>query len=368
MIAKAKVVIVQPYVPTYRVAFFERLRDKLAAENIECLVAAGAPAVNQAKRGDAAQENWVLQVDNKSLSVRGKSIGLGYRRLPWKEADAVILGLEGTSLPVYQALMTRRRTGTRVGLWGHVRPYVTNGNKADLWLEKKQMMNADRIFAYTPGGHNYAVSAGISSSKVTTVMNSIDTAALERARNELTQEVIAQYAREYGINPDKAICFIGGLDESKRISFLREALNELWLKDPSIRLLVGGDGPQKCLLRAAVERGQVVDMGYMNVRQKALAMSASRCVAMPGRIGLVAVDSLVMNRPVVTTNWPYHAPEAEYLVEGQSRHTSADNPHAFASALLRVVASTETVQSFDYPTLEEMVENFASGILNMMRA
>ena len=100
MIAKAKVVIVQPYVPTYRVAFFERLRDKLAAENIECLVAAGAPAVNQAKRGDAAQENWVLQVDNKSLSVRGKSIGLGYRRLPWKEADAVILGLEGTSLPV----------------------------------------------------------------------------------------------------------------------------------------------------------------------------------------------------------------------------------------------------------------------------
>lgn len=366
-----RLVIAQPYVPSYRVAFFEALQDRLAVSGVECIVAAGVPRGDQAARGDSVRPDWLVPVQHKSVSLRGRSVDISIKPVPWKHTDAVILGLEGSSLPVYRALQAARCVDVRVGLWGHVRPYVASGNPLDLWLERLQMHAADHIFAYTVGGHDYAVDAGINPDKVTTVMNSLDTSALEQSRRDLTLEDVRTFAARLGIDPTRTLSFIGGLDESKRIRFLVEVLDDLWRRDKSVRFLIGGEGPQKSLLKSAFDRGQAVDTGYLDTDGKALVMSASRGVVMPGRIGLVAVDALVMHRPVITTDWSYHAPESEYLKEGSSRFTSADNPLSYANKLLQVLEMEPILNEevdWVFPTLAQMVENFAEGVQVLLDA
>lgn len=366
----ARVVILQPYVPTYRLAFFEGLRRRLADDGIECVVAAGMPRGDQAGRGDATHPDWLVPVRYTNWSVGRRSVDVAVHPPPWRHTDAVILGLEGSSLPVYQALFSARPTGVRVGLWGHVRPYVAIGHPIDLWLEKRLMHVADHVFAYTPGGREYAIEAGVPATKVTAVMNSVDTSTLEAAKVGVTIEELNAFTEHLGIDPNQTICFIGGLDESKRVGFLADVLDRLWILNPNVRLLVGGKGSQRSLLQPAFDRGQAVDLGYLDANKKALVMTVSKAIAMPGRIGLVAVDALVMRRPIITTDWAFHAPEAEYLVEGRSRFTSEDNPHAYTTMLLRTLESkhneNESAQ-WAFPTIEHMVDNFAEGVKTMLR-
>lgn len=366
MNTKSKVVIVQPYVPTYRVAFFKKLRHRLADEGIECVVVAGNPEKNQKKRDDAVKEKWILPLDRRTVNIHGRSIAMTLDPALLRDADAVILGLEGTALPVYQSLLIRRRSGLRVGLWGHIRPYVTRGNGLDLWLEKQQMKNADHVFAYAPGGRSYAAKAGIHPDKITTVMNSVDTTTLAYELDSISAKELASFTNRHKVDPERALCFIGGLDASKRIRFLAEALDILWEHDPSIQILVGGRGPDADLLKRAYSRRQATPLGYLNIRDKAFALASTRGVCMPGRIGLVAVDALVAKRPVITTDWPFHAPEAEYLEEGESRITSPDSPQEYASLLQNFIGSAQPTGDYTYPTLDQMTENFGKGVTKLM--
>ncbi|MGG7652426.1 glycosyltransferase [Kocuria rosea] len=363
-----RVVIVQPYVPAYRVPFFERLRQALADQGVDCIVAAGVPRGDQAGRGDSVRPDWLIPIQQKTLTVGMRSLDLSVRPAPWRHTDAVILGLEGSSMPVYQSLLMARAAGVRVGLWGHVHSYVAPGHPVDLWLETLQMRLADRIFAYTPGGAADAMRRGVPGEKVTTVMNTVDTATLKHAC-EISERRIDRISYPGEGQRRHTFSFIGGLDSSKRIAFLAEALDILWGEDPRIRLLVGGAGAERALLDPAVERGQVVDLGPVDTRRKANALVYSRAILMPGRIGLVAVDALVARRPILTTDWPWHAPESEYLVEGISRVTSPNDPRAYAEMVLRIAQlapAPESADSWEYPTLDEMTRRYAGGVVDLL--
>lgn len=365
VIAKAKVVIVQPYVPTYRVAFFEKLHQRLADKGVECVVAAGVPEGSQKKRADAAIKNWIRPIQRNNIRIKGRTVGLTLSPTPWQGADAVILGLEGTALPVYQALLSRRQNNMRVGLWGHIRPYVSSGNSLDLWAERMQMHAADHIFAYTPGGKGYAEKRGIPSNKITTVMNTVDTTDLADELESVTPAEIRAFKSRHNLDVRRTVCFIGGLDESKRIKFLSEALDYLWIMDPQIKILIGGRGPDSHFLAQACNRGQAIQLGYLDTHDKALILATTRAICMPGRVGLVAVDGLVSKRPIITTDWLYHAPEAEYLEEGVSRITSCNSPYEYAKTIRKYVETKHTAEIHSYPTLQGMVENFSDGVIKM---
>lgn len=364
----ARLVIVQPYVPTYRLAFFERLRESLANENIDCIVAAGLPEGEQARRGDAVVPQWLEPVRHKSFSIKGRSVDWGISPKPWARADAVILGLEGSSVPVYQALAKRMAGRVKVGLWGHVRPYVNPGHAVDLRLEYWQMKCADHIFAYTPGGTKYATDRGISPQKITTVMNTVDTSELLAEMSTIGRCDVEQFADVHNFDPNRALSFIGGLDKSKRLDFLSQALDELWARDPSVKLLVGGRGPDELFLEKAAARRQVVFLGYLKKYEKALVLKSTRAICMPGRIGLVAVDALVARRPIITTDWGFHAPEVEYLREGESLFTSTNEPKDFAQMILRVLQLNRHNAALEFPTINTMVENFATGAKELVEA
>lgn len=363
-------VIVQPYVPTYRVRFFDGLSKELERSDIHLTVAAARPVGSQAARGDSASGAWLREIRSRTLAFGGKTLVLGGSKIAWADADAVILPCQGTSLDTYRALAnSRSAVSPRVGLWGHIRDYVSSGNVLDRKAERWQLRRADQVFAYTPSGAEYARKVGVDPSRVTTVMNSVDTDTLVRQIRDVTARDAQEFRTRWGLEGDRNLAFVGGLDSSKRIDFIAEFLDFLYDLDPSVKLLLGGRGAERHLLDKAVSRGQVIDLGHVDARTLATIGMVSAAIVMPGRVGLVAVDAMALGLPVVTTDWPFHAPEADYLVEGSTKWTAPNEPKGFATSVVAFLSTprrTPVLRDRTFPTIDQMVDNFAHGVTTMM--
>jgi glycosyltransferase involved in cell wall biosynthesis len=332
-------------------------------------VVAGSPQGDQGTRGDAADAPWIRYVEPRSVPIGRRRVNLGGSKTAWNKADAVIVGLIGTSVDTYAAVLSGIRDEVRVGLWGHVKSYTASPNRVDLALERWQMRHAHQIFAYTPSGADAAVAAGIPRSRVTTIMNSIDTDALCAAVADLNEEKVSEFMRHYDLRPGRTVAILGGLDASKRIEFLAAALEELHRLAPDIKILLAGKGSQADLLQSAIERGQVINLGYVGDTEKALLGRTVSAFVNPGRVGLLAVEALLLRVPIVTTGWPFHAPEVEYLIEGVSKFTAPNTPSEFAryvSDFCEEPRRDEGIE-LEFPTLDAMVENFRTGVVSMMR-
>ncbi|TFD17282.1 glycosyltransferase [Cryobacterium sp. TMT1-21] len=272
-------------------------------------------------------------------------------------------------MDVYRALLGSRRSGQRVGLWGHIRSYVSPHHPVDAALERWQLRSADHIFAYAPGGARFAIDAGVPQAKVTTVMNSVATEDLLATVRSLSRSEVDSFADEHGLTKGKIYAFVGGLDSSKRIDFLAKALNHLWDFDPIARVIVGGVGDQSRHFDLAVSRGQVIMIGRAGTKEFALIAHLAEAILMPGRIGLIAVEALALRIPIITTDWPFHAPEVEYLKEGVSMFTAPNEPQAYARFIsTRMVRKLETTDysGWDFPSLQAMVDNFSRGVRSLL--
>lgn len=346
--------IVQPYVPSYRVDFFQRLAHELSADDVRIKVIAGDPDDAQLARGDKARVAGQVHASWRRVRVRSRSFVIDPSFQYWRGSDAVILPLMGSSVGVYEAIL--RRGTSRLGLWGHVGSYVERGNRIDLSLERWQMARADRVFAYTAGGAAFAEGRGVPSSKVTVVQNAIDTSYLRGSTEDFQEK------------GDPYLAYIGGLDGSKRVELLADALNVLHHRRVPIRVRVAGRGQDESLLREAQSRGQVDLIGYVAGNTKAELLKRCQAIVIPGRIGLVAVEALAVGRPILTAQGALHAPENEYLVEGESRFTSPASPEAFAELLAQAYQSSrERTSSWLVPSIEDMVANFATGVRQMLK-
>lgn len=355
--------IVQPYVPAYRIPFFERLGEALSRSGIDIKVVAGVPGRIQARRGDAVAPPWLTRANPLVVSAFGRSLTLTRTRAHWRSADAVIVPHMGSSVDALSALS--RKAQLRVGVWGHIASYTGPSHPVDRMIEKWQLRRSDQVFAYTPGGADYARSVGVPDQRITTVMNAIDTDELKASLDRVSPFDEDEYRTRLGLQHRRIFSYIGGLDESKRIDYLIGVLDELCLIDPDIHLLVAGRGESENLLADAERRGQVTMLGHVSGREKALTLRVSEALVCPGRVGLVAVDALVANVPVVTAAGSLHAPEIEYLEEGSSLFTISGGPKEFARSLAKPRGSRDGRER-SYPTLDAMVQNFSRGVLRMM--
>ena len=361
-----RLLIVQPYLPRYRVPFFDRLIPRLAADDIDCRVAIPTAPLVQLDRGDSADAPWTLHTQARSFDLAGRSFSMYGSAQARRGADAVITGLASTSVDTWAALYGRGRR-IPVGLWGHVRNYVSAPSALDQRLKQIQARRADHVFAYTPQGALEAQRWGVSAGKVTCVMNTIDTTELRQAQKRLTADEIAAFANKHRLQRGRTSVFIGALDATKRIDFMANVLDELWQSDPHFKILLGGHGDCHNLLMPAIKRGQVIDMGFVTPAGKALIGACASTLCMPGRVGLVAVDALALKLPIITTDWRFHAPEVDYLEEGKNLIRTTDS--AFASTLRQHTeqASSTSPTTVDPPLLDDMVLRFHQGVRRMLR-
>lgn len=378
----SRVLIVQPMVPSYRQDFFHRVVTQLVEDGHQAMVVTGTVTGAHAKRGDATEDLPEWQQQGRGW---GRFIGPMYLRYhgSWacqRRADVVICelatGCLDTHLAIARRAVTRMLPGVRsprVITWGHVGAYTRSHGRLLNAVETAIMRLSDHVLAYTPQGVEDARRRGVPQSSVTSLDNTVDLASLQRAVDDVAG-LSAQSAWEEltrGVAPGmplppRCAAYVGGLDRSKRIDFLATALQRWWETDPELKVLVGGAGADAHLLDPAVERGQVIRLGRVGDRGKALMSRVAQVMLMPGRVGLVAVESFVLALPIITTDHPFHAPEFDYLVPGADALVLPDDPVQWADGIGAVLNDgpgleklrTAAAARAGTPSLEHMVNTF----------
>lgn len=370
-----RLLIVQPYVPGYRVPLFAEMKKKLAARGIELAIAAAEPLDIQRQRGD---DHTTVSADYR---IRSRQFSIGQRTLLWRDLAPTLQGYDPDLLIVEQAiknleawrpLISHRFGGrTRVAMWGQGRSYSTKQSRVEAGLKQWLTRRASWFFAYTPAGAQYVVSRGFPADRVTVLWNSSDTESLRRDMGSLTSGDVDRFRSAWNLARGKTSLFLGGVDQRKGISFLLESARLVAKAVPGFTLLIAGAGDMSDFVeREAAAGSPVRSLGRIEGREKALALAASDILMIPEWVGLVAVDALTANKLLVTTNHPSHSPEIDYLTLGVNALMTPHDSHAYSQAVIRCLNSQNPVlqevltakASLPDLSIASMAANFVDGI------
>jgi glycosyltransferase involved in cell wall biosynthesis len=377
----SRLLIIQPYIPAYRVPFFHGLRTELADSGIDMRLIAGRPQGAAALRGDeAGGEILDGYVDQRTLSFAGRSLNLrsvgeavrSYR------PDRIIVEQAVKNLEAYPLLVRRLLgRGARVGMWGQGRTFSTTQSKAASAVKDRLTRRSDWFFSYTQEGADYVVDHGYDPRRVTILNNTIDTDELSRDLQNVSEGEVASFRRENGLTVGQTGIFMGGVDPEKGIDFLLTAASRVRETMPGFRLLVAGaGGSADHVRRMQSSGGPVVYLGRVEGAAKALALRAADIMAIPQWVGLVAVDSLVAGRPIVTTRHSSHSPEFGYLTDGGNAIVCDHDVASYASAVVSALRDTvslaemqrQAISDSQQYSLPAMVGRFAGGVRDWMSA
>ncbi len=366
-----KVVIFQPRVPNYRVPFFELLIQIGLLDGIQYEIYAIGETSDI--RGDEARDRtWLVRLPAKRIKIGVRELVIFRSKKQRRGADLVIAEHTIRNLPIYQWLYFRKLN--RFAFWGHGRTYTQSKLTVEERVKERLAKKADWFFAYTPGGAFAIKKLGFSGKRVTTLNNTIDTQEILHHEGLVTENDIIDFRSKLQINTGPVSVFIGALDKTKRIDFLLDAVKLISDEIPNFQLLVFGDGVQRPIIQDSI-LSAVIYGGKANTRTKALLSRVANSILMPGRVGLVAVDSFAMGLPIVTTKWPYHAPEFEYLRDGYNAVITEDNLEYYSQAVIDLLKSPERISflkeglqvSLDLYGIDNMVSNFHQGVLEALK-
>lgn len=360
-----RVAITQPYVPGYRFPLWDRVINSLESDGIQARLFYGGDEEQMAMRnarGDGVSAPWAQQVPTRTM--RGPGGKFIYRTLPrdWRGAT-LLTEMQASNLNAWTAVASRRPYVT----FGHGMEYTSNAGGGAAALESILNRRAAHVLTYLPSGRVTVIErTGLPPERVTSFNNATDTAALRSAFDSVTREDEQEFRRQHGIPPEARIAFVlGALNEHKRVDLLTEAANEVLEPGSPWWLVVAGDGPEAERIKALSTRtGRVTFLGQQRPVDYVPAAASAEVIINPGRIGLVAVDALTMRLPVLTTTAAKNAPEAEYLVEGESKFTVSGTPEAFASAW-RDFAKTHVESPIAPPSIEAAADIITSVLIEV---
>ncbi|WP_243766404.1 glycosyltransferase [Streptomyces sp. GC420] len=269
-----------------------------------------------------------------------------------------------------------------IALWGHGRTYTKPVRRPETAAKNTLTRRASWFFAYTQGGADYLASRGYPRQHITVVRNCIDAEPLAHIRELASKPGTKEFSEaaalrtRHHLQHGRTALFVGGLDTPKRIPLLLETAQRMADALPGFRLLVAGTGAHRPLVDAAASStaSPVVALGHTTGRNMALLGAVSDIMLMPGRVGLCAVDSFALRTPIVTTAWPWHAPEFEYLENGRNAIITPDDPAAYAATAHALLADESRLRSLhiscqkdaDVYTIDAMAARFSEGLLAML--
>jgi len=357
--------IVQPYIPGYRVPFFDELHRQGLDSGFNIQIHAGSARAAEAFRGDA------VKPDSRSFYRPLAEVEMRFlrRRVAIRDvreafsAPIVVLEQARRNLDVYGLFLPKRfRGGKQVALWGHGFDHVVRPTSLESAISRRLLRRCDHFFSYTEGGA-VAVRRVLPAPRVTVLNNSVDTVQLRRDLEEVSDE---EHSPDWGNQRLPTIGYIGGLDSAKGIEILLAAHEHLGRQ---VRLLIAGDGELRdSVMEYCSSAKNAHYVGSVAGKRKARLLREVDALTIPGRVGLIAVDSVVSGVPIVTCDDVMHAPEFEY-VKDLCVIASAD-PVDYSSKVasflfdspVRAEVRTRLLSRRDQFGVEQMAERFLSGL------
>ena len=372
MPARPIIWILQEQLPKYRVPFFEQLRRDLDGQGL-ALVLTHAPAASASLI--PGRLPWACPAPFQRCGPLVWQRVLSRART----ASLIITPQESKYVFVPLLLFLRRWGGWKFAFWGHGKNFQAR-NPASLSERWKKFLSrrADWWFAYNDLSAGVVRDLGFPAGRITTVMNSVDTATLTRLRATVTPSRVQGLKEAHGIRSENVVIYTGGLYPGKRIPFLLEACRLARRNVPDLTLLVIGLGPEAGdVERAAQTEPWIRYLGPMHDAEKAPFWAMSKLLLMPGGVGVVAVDSFALEVPMVTTACPHlHGPEIDYLQDGRNARVVADwgNPAAYAQTMVTLLQDEAARRSLvqgcrqsaaDF-SVEKMSRRFCDGVIRCL--
>jgi glycosyltransferase involved in cell wall biosynthesis len=366
--------VITPWIPVYDVPFYNGLHDTLAHHGVRLVVAYGDAPPSMVRRADGGDGPWARPLKTSWVTVSGREVA--HRRIGSMmkalHPDLVVVEQALHTLETYPLLVQHAVGRYGLAMWGHGRSYSTTQSALGAALKQWLTRRGDWFFAYTQSGADHVVRHGFPPARVSVLNNTIDTERLRAELGAIQPVELDGFRQQHGLTVGKTALFLGGVDERKGIGFLLEAARIAGEMMPGFVLLIAGNGDSKPAAQAAELGGTSVRLiGRLNGSAKALALSAADVLAIPQRVGLVAVDSLVSGRPIITTDQPLNGPEYDYLVAGETSVVAGPTVAEYAGALVTTLTATDRLAvmqaaarraSYRY-TLAAMVDSFAEGVL-----
>jgi glycosyltransferase involved in cell wall biosynthesis len=373
---EAKVLIVEEYIPEYRRRFLEMLEETLDPKSIRLGVAVGTPGPAVALEDGVPALAIVRAVPARSVSIAGRR--LTFRRLSELAADSdLIIVDQGLRHLENYLLLLRQRRGPRVALWGHGKRLVKPATRLERLVERRMTRSGHWFFAYTERGADHVAASGFPRDRITIVQNTLDVGDLARLRNEVTEDERQLLRNELNLPQQNVCLYVGALTPHKRLDFLLEACSIVARRIPEFTLVVAGDGPQRHLVEGSLAFYPWLRyVGRALGREKAKLGAVSDVLLMPGAVGLIAVDSFALQTPIITTVWPYHGPEVDYLEDGINARISNNTVADFARTVEHVLLAREELARMKAAcaaarpnySIEHMVANFTDGVVSALAA
>lgn len=372
------VAIVQEYIPTYRVEFFQQLRHALKNRGVDLHVFAGRSSDSQESRADSECPEFVEPISQTSVRIAGKRLTIRNIKATLS-ADLLILEQSRRNLDAHFLLALPRALRPDIALWGHGRDRSKVPSPMEANLLRQMTRRADWLFTYTDQGRTDAIGLGCHPAQVTVVNNSRATGDLTEHIRRVTQTQIDQFVNEYfGMcwKSQPVVSFLGSLVPEKRIDLVLKTFEKISFALPETLFIMAGEGPEKRLVHEARNSGlRIASLGYAGAREKAIMSHISRCLILPSHVGLVTIDSFAMGVPIITKRQGQHGPEIDYLVDGVNSKLTVGDTTSLATAavgLLQDVDEAERLRmgafaSLPQHSIEAMVDNFTQGVLSALQ-
>ena len=327
----------------YRLPFLRMLRQRRS--DISLTVYAG-----QALPGFGAPTEPLHDVPIPIKPVVNRFWPRGRHRVAWQSgalamlrSDAQVLICDEIvhNLTVWLIAFVHRFFGKRLILIGFMTRGTGTGFVARVrrGLLRLLRRSADALISYTETGRSALEAEGWSMEQVFVSYNTVDTEALERISDSITEQEVAELKTQLGIDR-KVVLFLGKLIPEKHVDVIVEAL-EL-MADPPI-LIVVGEGPERARLEslAAGSPARVIFTGAIYDEQEvARYLALSELLVIPGRVGLTCVHGFAASRPCITTSRAGvdQTPEFDYVSDGENALVLPGlEPRMHADAVARVL-------------------------------
>lgn len=365
------VCIVQPVLKQYRVPFFLELQKTLAADNIRLAVVYGTPWRGEAERGDHAELPAPLGKRVASTMLFGRLLWMPVLR-PWLRADLVVVEHANKHLLNYLLSVLRGLGLKRLAFWSHGRDRQADQGSLGERFKRRMLHWADWWFAYTAESAAYVAAQGFPAARITVVENALDTAALRKDLESVTEaEILAMRETLGWFAGERVGLYCGSLYPNKRLDLLFEAAERVHREIPEFRLLVIGGGPLSGEAENfAATHDWVRVVGPRFGHEKSVMLRLSCMWLNPGALGLGILDAFCAGLPMLTTRQPTHGPEIEYLEHENNGLLLDDSPQAYAEGMVRVLRDADLGMrlaagagaSARRYSIETMAKNFAEGV------
>jgi phosphatidylinositol alpha-mannosyltransferase len=232
---------------------------------------------------------------------------------------------------------------------------------------KSVLKDLDLLTAVSDAGADYVKS--LSGNAITIIPNGIDTKKYTRSTGTTSKSKII----------DNAILYIGRLEKRKGVKYLIKAFALVFRSNPSARLIIAGDGPDRSKLEQYVidkEIEGIEFMGYINEDTKLDLLSKCRVFCSPAvygeSFGIVLLEAMSMGMPIVAGNNPGYA-----SVMKETGRLSLVNPRDISELANRLQLFLEDealreiwkdwakkyVSNFDYTKVVDQYENVYANLL-----